>query len=222
MLVIMATSEVAGNMHILGPESLFHMQVEKFRPTLVREIVGNQEAVERLQIISEEGNMPNIILAVTSATPKCQLPSKIRNAWSVSADHDWDSCRGSQRRVSITNLIHNLGVTDWAGRGQVSMWAVAVVIVCSHSLCQCRGLLGRGRPPASFVWPGHCWGPATGTQYWNSMPRMTGALPRHLTAARLAKSFAAFFGPHLPAIESQDPPAWASGESAPAVVLVKG
>lgn len=41
------------------------VQVEKFRPTLVREIVGNQEAVERLQIISEEGNLPNIILAVT-------------------------------------------------------------------------------------------------------------------------------------------------------------
>jgi hypothetical protein len=41
------------------------VQVEKFRPTKVKEIVGNTEAVERLQIISEEGNLPNIILAVT-------------------------------------------------------------------------------------------------------------------------------------------------------------
>ena len=39
-------------------------QVEKYRPTLVKDIVGNTEAVERLQIVSEEGNMPNIILAV--------------------------------------------------------------------------------------------------------------------------------------------------------------
>ncbi len=40
------------------------LQVEKYRPMYVREIVGNKEAVERLQVISEEGNMPNIILSV--------------------------------------------------------------------------------------------------------------------------------------------------------------
>ena len=40
------------------------LQVEKYRPTLISEIVGNKEATERLQVISEEGNMPNIILAV--------------------------------------------------------------------------------------------------------------------------------------------------------------
>ena len=38
--------------------------MEKYRPTLVKDIVGNKEAVERLQVVSEEGNMPNIILAV--------------------------------------------------------------------------------------------------------------------------------------------------------------
>ncbi len=41
-------------------------QVEKYRPMYVREIVGNKDAVERLQVISEEGNMPNIILSVPS------------------------------------------------------------------------------------------------------------------------------------------------------------
>ena len=39
-------------------------QVEKYRPTRIKDIVGNVEAVSRLQIIAEEGNMPNIILAV--------------------------------------------------------------------------------------------------------------------------------------------------------------
>ena len=39
-------------------------QVEKFRPLYVKDIVGNKDAVDRLQVISEEGNMPNIILAV--------------------------------------------------------------------------------------------------------------------------------------------------------------
>ena len=40
--------------------------MEKYRPKYVREIVGNREAVERLQVISEEGNMPNIILSVSA------------------------------------------------------------------------------------------------------------------------------------------------------------
>lgn len=39
-------------------------QVEKYRPTKVQDIVGNAEAVSRLQIIAEEGNLPNLILAV--------------------------------------------------------------------------------------------------------------------------------------------------------------
>jgi replication factor C subunit 2/4 len=39
--------------------------LEKYRPTVIRDIVGNVEAVARLQVIAEEGNMPNIILAVS-------------------------------------------------------------------------------------------------------------------------------------------------------------
>ena len=38
--------------------------LEKFRPKVIGDIVGNVEAVGRLQIIAEEGNMPNLILAV--------------------------------------------------------------------------------------------------------------------------------------------------------------
>ena len=53
----------------LGAEAIVRsvcpVQVEKYRPTLISEIVGNQDAVERLQVVSEEGNMPNIILAVS-------------------------------------------------------------------------------------------------------------------------------------------------------------
>ena len=40
------------------------VQVEKYRPQLVKDIVGNVEAVSRLQVIAEEGNLPNVILAV--------------------------------------------------------------------------------------------------------------------------------------------------------------
>ena len=44
------------------------LQVEKYRPTKIKEIVGNTEAVSRLQVIAEEGNMPNMILAVNFQT----------------------------------------------------------------------------------------------------------------------------------------------------------
>ena len=40
-------------------------QVEKYRPHLIKDIVGNVEAVARLQVIAEEGNLPNLILAVS-------------------------------------------------------------------------------------------------------------------------------------------------------------
>jgi len=39
-------------------------QVEKYRPANIRDVVGNEEAVARLRVIAEEGNMPNLILAV--------------------------------------------------------------------------------------------------------------------------------------------------------------
>ncbi|KMZ62919.1 hypothetical protein ZOSMA_439G00010 [Zostera marina] len=39
--------------------------VEKFRPTKVADVVGNTDAVSRLQIIARDGNMPNLILSVT-------------------------------------------------------------------------------------------------------------------------------------------------------------
>ena len=39
--------------------------VEKYRPIDMKDVVGNEEAVTRLQVIAQEGNMPNLILSVT-------------------------------------------------------------------------------------------------------------------------------------------------------------
>ena len=44
--------------------------VEKYRPGLIKDIVGNVEAVSRLQIIAEEGNVPNMILSGPPGTGK--------------------------------------------------------------------------------------------------------------------------------------------------------
>jgi len=38
--------------------------VEKYRPRLIKDVVGNEEAVQRLQVIARDGNMPNIIISV--------------------------------------------------------------------------------------------------------------------------------------------------------------
>ena len=40
------------------------IRVEKYRPTLLEHIVGNQDTVSRLQVIARDGNMPNIIISV--------------------------------------------------------------------------------------------------------------------------------------------------------------
>jgi len=37
--------------------------VEKYRPKTFKEIVGNEEAVDRFEVFSREGNIPNVILA---------------------------------------------------------------------------------------------------------------------------------------------------------------
>lgn len=38
--------------------------MEKYRPSQIKDVVGNVEAVSRLQVIAEEGNMPHLILSV--------------------------------------------------------------------------------------------------------------------------------------------------------------
>ena len=44
--------------------------VEKYRPKIMEDVVGNSEIVKRLNIISKEGNMPNILLGGLPGTGK--------------------------------------------------------------------------------------------------------------------------------------------------------
>lgn len=39
-------------------------RVEKYRPHFLKDIVGNEETVSRLQVIANDGNLPHIILSV--------------------------------------------------------------------------------------------------------------------------------------------------------------
>jgi len=44
--------------------------VEKYRPIQIKDIVGNEETVSRLQVVADEGNMPNIIISGPPGTGK--------------------------------------------------------------------------------------------------------------------------------------------------------
>ena len=39
-------------------------RVEKYRPVLLADIVGNSDTVDRLKVIAEDGNVPHIIISV--------------------------------------------------------------------------------------------------------------------------------------------------------------
>lgn len=56
---------VAQLLLMLHDSPLGATQVELYRPTKIKDIVGNVEAVSRLQVIAEEGNVPNMILSVS-------------------------------------------------------------------------------------------------------------------------------------------------------------
>jgi hypothetical protein len=45
-------------------EGSFENRVEKYRPIILSDIVGNEETVERLKVIAKDGNMPNLIISV--------------------------------------------------------------------------------------------------------------------------------------------------------------
>ena len=44
--------------------------VEKYRPNKVSDIVDNEDVVSRLQVITRDGNMPNLILSSLPGTGK--------------------------------------------------------------------------------------------------------------------------------------------------------
>jgi hypothetical protein len=50
--------------------------VEKYRPQLLKDVVGNEETVAKLQAVVNGGNMPNIILSgLLAASRRVEAPS---------------------------------------------------------------------------------------------------------------------------------------------------
>lgn len=55
-------------MHLLGCAwlSLF-CRVEKYRPHILDDVVGNVDTIDRLKVIAKDGNCPHIIISVSSS-----------------------------------------------------------------------------------------------------------------------------------------------------------
>jgi replication factor C subunit 2/4 len=71
-------------------------RVEKYRPLLLDDIVGNSDTVERLKVIAEDGNMPHIIISV--------WPCFIRGG----SELKWQGMPGIGKTTSIHCLAHAL------------------------------------------------------------------------------------------------------------------
>lgn len=104
--------------------------VEKYRPVVLEDIVGNEESVNRLKVIAEEGNMPNLILAGSPGIGKTTSmlclarallgPSVYRKAvleLNASDARTLDVVRNriksfSQTKVTIPNGRHKIVILD--------------------------------------------------------------------------------------------------------------
>jgi replication factor C subunit 2/4 len=105
--------------------------VEKYRPMRLSEVVGNEHTVERLKVIAEEGNLPNIIISGPPGTGKttsimCLARALLGSACSkavlelnASDDRGIDVVREkikmfAQKKVSLGPGQHKLVILDEA------------------------------------------------------------------------------------------------------------
>jgi replication factor C subunit 2/4 len=105
--------------------------LEKYRPSVVADIVGNEETVARLGIIAQEGNMPNIILSGPPGTGKttsvmCVSKQLLGDAWkeailelNASDDRGIDIVRNrikgfAQKKVTLPPGRHKIVILDEA------------------------------------------------------------------------------------------------------------
>ena len=54
-------------------EHLYGKRVEKYRPRVLDDIVGNSDTISRLKVIAKDGNVPHLIISVRvfSSFPCC-------------------------------------------------------------------------------------------------------------------------------------------------------
>lgn len=73
-------------------------RVEKYRPHVLDDVVGNEDTIERLKVIAQDGNCPHIIISVSCS----QVPHVI------GTDEQLQGLPGIGKTTSIHCLAHQL------------------------------------------------------------------------------------------------------------------
>ena len=84
-------------------------RVEKYRPQVLDDIVGNQETIDRLKVIAKDGNCPHIVISV-----KTHHTVLIKAQWTVSRE-----CLGLGKRPAYIAWLTN----SWATRIKRVSWS---------------------------------------------------------------------------------------------------
>jgi replication-associated recombination protein RarA len=73
--------------------------VEKYRPLTLDQVVGNEDTISRLQAISEDGNMPNLILSGPPGTGK--VSPNLLSGISFYHSHPWKNINKILRQDDV-------------------------------------------------------------------------------------------------------------------------
>jgi replication factor C subunit 2/4 len=81
-------------------EKLIRGRVEKYRPCVLDDIVGNGDTISRLKVIAKDGNVPHLIISVRLSFRCCCFLQYCLNCWK--------GMPGIGKTTSIHCLAHQL------------------------------------------------------------------------------------------------------------------
>lgn len=75
----------------------FSYRVEKYRPHILDDVVGNVDTIDRLKVIAKDGNCPHIIISVSFF-----VPSRMRGLIHAGNAWDWENHEHTLLSASTT------------------------------------------------------------------------------------------------------------------------